>query len=204
MIPASSVIQVSGWWRLMCGWVWPTVPLIHIKKHFYSTLSGAGAQVLSTVTLLIQFYGCQSNRRGASASPVTHGRCSHLMEFAASPAGSGLCPPNCNHGPMLSRMSCPHRRWESETGRLVLTGEITISKPINIFTISLREEKQENELTFFFFCLKGLRINYREEEALSSNTPLQIPLIKGGKFISSKNSWFRLTLAFPKLRLWLD
>lgn len=141
------------------------------------------------------------NRRGASASPVTHARCSHLMEFAASPAGSGLCPPNCNHGPMLSCMSCPHRRWESETGRLVLTGEITISKPINIFTISLREEKQENELTFFFFCLKGLRINYREEEALSSNTPLQIPLIKGGKFISSKNSWFRLTLAFPKLRL---
>lgn len=86
----------------------------------------------------------------------------------------------------------------------VLTGEITISKPINIFTISLRVEKQENELTFFFFCLKGLRINYHEEEALSSNTPLQIPLGKGGKFISSKNSWFRLTLAFPKLRLWLD
>lgn len=170
--------------------------LIHTKKHFYSTLSGARAQVLSTVTLLIQ-----SSRRGASASPVTHGRCSHLMEHAASPAGSGLCPPNCNHGPVLSRMSCPHRRWESETGRLVLTGEITISKPINIFTISLRVEKQENELTFFFFCLKGLRINYHEEEALSSNIPLQIPLGKGGKFISSMNSWFRLTLAFPKLRL---
>lgn len=120
------------------------------RKHFYSTLRGAGAQVLSTVTLLIQFYGCQSNRR-ASASPVTHGRCSHLMmECAASPAGSGLCPPNCNHGPMLSCMSCPHRTWESETGRLVLTGEIMVSKLINIFTISLRVEKQENELTFFF------------------------------------------------------
>lgn len=189
MIPASSVIQVSGWWHLMCGWVWPTVPLIHIEKHFYSTLSGAGAQVLSTVTLLIQFYGCQSNRRGASASPVTHGRYSHLMEHAASPAGSGLCPPNCNQ---LDQ--CCH-------ACRVLTGEITISKPINIFTISLRVEKQENELTFFFFCLKGLRINYHEEEALSSNTPLQIPLIKGGKFFSSKNSCFRLTLAFPKLRL---
>lgn len=82
----------------------------------------------------------------------------------------------------------------------MLTGEIMVSKLINIFTISLRVEKQENELTFFF-CLKGLRINYHEEEALSSNIPLQIPLVKGGKFISSKNSRFKLILAFPKLRL---
>lgn len=32
----------------------------------------------------------------------------------------------------------------------MLTGEIMVSKLINIFTISLRVEKQENELTFFF------------------------------------------------------
>lgn len=83
----------------------------------------------------------------------------------------------------------------------MLTGEVIISKPINIFAIGLRVEKQENELTFFFFCLKGLRINCHEEEALSSNIPLQIPLVKGGKFIPSKNGWFKLILAFPKLRL---
>lgn len=160
MIPASSVIQVSGWWRLMCGWVWPTVPLIHIKKHFYSTLSGAGAQVLSTVTLLIQFYGCQSTDGEPLPRPwlMEDARIWWSLQQKASPAGSGLCPPHCNHGPMLSRMLCPHRRWESETGRLVLTGEITISKPINIFTISLREEKQENELTFFFSALKVLEL----------------------------------------------
>lgn len=82
----------------------------------------------------------------------------------------------------------------------MLTGEVVISKPINIFAIGLRVEKQENELTLFF-CLKGLRINCHEEEALSSNILLQIPLVKGGKFIPSKNGWFKLILAFPKLRL---
>lgn len=128
--PSVRMVTLNVWLSLTYS------ALIHTKKHFYSTLSGARAQVLSTVTLLIQ-----SSRRGASASPVTHGRCSHLMEHAASPAGSGLCPPNCNHGPVLSRMSCPHRRWKSETGRLVLTGEITISKPINIFNHQFKGRK---------------------------------------------------------------
>lgn len=109
--------------------------------------------MLPTVTLLIPFYCCQSNRRGASASPVavTRGRCSHLMECTASPVGSGLCPPNCNHGPMLAvRRVLTGDGSLRQEGWLVLTGEVTISKPINIFTIGLRVEKQKNELTFFF------------------------------------------------------
>lgn len=55
--------------------------------------------------------------------------------------------------------ACPHRRWESEAGRLGLPGEITISKLIYIFITRLRVEKQENELTLFFPSLKVLGIN---------------------------------------------
>lgn len=57
-------------------------------------------QVLSTVTLLIQFCCCQSNKPVSLCLltvTVTHGRRSHLMECSASPAGSGVCPPICNH-----------------------------------------------------------------------------------------------------------
>lgn len=55
-------------------------------------------------------------------------------------------------------MSCPHRRWESETGRLVLTGEITISKPINIFNHQFKGRKTREWADFFFSALKVLEL----------------------------------------------
>lgn len=64
------------------------------------TYSHQGTLVLSTVTLLIQFRCCQSNKPVSLCLltvTVTHGRRSHLMECSASPAESGVCPPICNH-----------------------------------------------------------------------------------------------------------
>lgn len=81
------------------------------------------------------------------------------MECAASPLGQVFVLPAVT----MDQCYCAraHRKWESETGRLRLTGEIMTSRLIYILIIRLRVEKQENELTFFS-ALKVLGINCYE------------------------------------------
>lgn len=183
----------------MCGWVWPTVHLFIPRNT--STLHSAVRGHRCCPRLRYWFnqadgeplprpWLMEDARIWWSTQPVLLGQV-----FVLPTVTMDQCYHACRV--LTGDGSLRQEGWCSQ-------GKSRFQSRLIFLTISLRVEKQENELTFFFFCLKGLRINYHEEEALSSNIPLQIPLGKGGKFISSMNSWFRLTLAFPKLRLWLD
>lgn len=96
--------QVSGWWHSMCCWVWTTASLIHVERHLYSAPRGAGRRCCPQLRYWFNFMAANQTSVWASASVLWQWPLEEvhiLMGCAASPAGSGLCPPNCNHRPVL-------------------------------------------------------------------------------------------------------